>query len=168
MVNKKIAVYGIIVATYTAISLLMSSFSFGIIQIRVAEALLVLCLYDKQYILPITIGCFVTNLVGIVMGTNLMIIDLFIGTLATFLSGICVYCFAKIEIGNIPLLSLLLPAIINGIMVGMELHFYFPVNIFLSMVYVGLGEFVSVTILGLLIYRPIGRAIKSYEMEWYN
>ena len=56
MENRKIAVYGIIIATYTAISLLMGSFSFGMVQIRIAEVLLVLCLYDYKFIIPVTLG----------------------------------------------------------------------------------------------------------------
>lgn len=162
MKNKNIPIYALIIALYTAISLLMGSLSFAMIQIRVAELLLVLCLYDKRFIIPITLGCFVTNLIGIINGLNPLVLDLIIGTLATLLSGICVYRFRSIKFHELPLISLLLPAIINGVMVGMELYFYFPMNPFLLMLYVGMGELISVTLLGILLYKPIGKAIKPY------
>lgn len=162
MSNKRLALYGIIISSYTAISLLLGSFSFGMIQVRVAEVLLVLCLYDKKYILPVTLGCFVTNFIGVINGLNPLIIDLIIGTLATYLSGVAVFYFKNIKLFNLPIISLLLPALINGIMIGTELAFYFPVNIFLLIIYVAVGELLSVTILGLILYKPIGRAIEGY------
>jgi len=161
MKSRLLTTYAIIISTYTAISLLLGSFSFGVVQIRIAEALLVLCLYDKKYIVPITLGCFVTNFIGIINGLNPLIMDLIIGSLATLLSGFAVYYFRNIMLFNHPLLSLFLPALINGVMVGIELAFYFPVSIPLLIGYVGLGEFVSVSIFGLLIYKPIGRAISK-------
>lgn len=167
MENKKIPIYALIIAIYTAISLLMGNLSFGMIQIRLAELLLVLCLYDSKFIIPITLGCFVTNLIGVINGLNPLVLDLIIGTFATLLSGLCVYRFRNIRIHNLPLLSLLSPTIINGVMVGMELCLYFPIKPLLMMLYVGLGELVSVTLLGLLLHKPIGKAIKPY-IEWYN
>lgn len=162
MQNKKVSIYAIIIAIYTAISLLMGSLSFGMIQIRIAELLLVLCLYDSKFIIPVTLGCFVTNLIGIINGLNPLVLDLIFGTLATLISGLCVYYFRNIRFYGMPLLSLLLPVIINGVMVGIELSFYFSMSPFILMIYVGLGELVSVTILGLLLYKPIGKAIKPY------
>ena len=162
MANRKLAIYAAIVASYTVISLLLGSLSFGMIQFRVAEVLLVLCLYDKKFIVPVSIGCLVTNFIGIINGLNPLILDLLIGTLATLISGFCVYGCRNIRWFNMPILSLLLPVIINGVLIGLELCFYFPMSPLMLMIYVGLGEFVSVTILGLLLYKPIGKAIKQY------
>lgn len=162
MENKKVALYSVIIAAYTAISLLMGSFSFGMIQIRIAEVLLVICLFDKQFILPITLACFVTNLIGVISGFNPLIMDVIIGTLATFISAISVYYLRDITFKGLPILSLFLPTIINGVLVGIELSFYFPMNILMLIIYVGLGEFVSVTLLGLILFKPIGKTIKQY------
>lgn len=163
MVNKKLATYALIISSYTAISLILGSFSFGMIQVRIAEVLLVLCLSDKQYILPITIGCFLTNLLGLFYGLNPLAIDVVVGTLATLISAYFVYSFKNIKLHEIPLLSLIMPVLVNGIMIGIELHFYFPINIGLMILYVALGEFISVTILGLLLYKPIIKAIEKYR-----
>ena len=162
MQSKTVSRYAIIIAIYTAISLLMGSLSFSMIQIRIAELLLVLCLYDKKFIIPVTLGCFVTNLIGIINGLNPLVLDLIVGTLATLISSICVYKFRNIRFFDLPLISLFIPVLINGVMVGLELSLYFSMNAFMLMIYVGLGELVSVTILGILLYKPIGKAIKPY------
>lgn len=162
MENKRISVYGIIIAGYTAISLLGGSFSFGMIQIRIAELLLVLCLYDKRFIVPVTLGCFVTNMIGVMSGMNPLIIDLVIGTLATFLSGIFVYLFRNIRFHSLPLLSLIMPVIINAVMIAWELYLYFNIDFLLLALYVGAGELISVFVLGLLLYKPIGKTISKY------
>lgn len=162
MANRRFAIYGAIIAIYTVVSMLLGSLSFGMLQIRAAEVLLVLCLYDKKFVLPVTAGCFVTNFIGIINGVNPLIMDLLVGTLATFISGKCVYYFRNIRWFNLPILSLLIPAIINGIMVGAELSFYFSMSPIILMIYVGLGEFLSVSVLGLLLFIPIGKAIKQY------
>lgn len=167
MRNKTVSIYAIIIAIYTAVSLLLGNLAFGMIQIRIAELLLVLCLYDKKFIIPVTLGCFVTNLIGIINGLNPLILDLIVGTLATLLSGLGVYKFRNIRFHDYPLLSLFIPVIINGVMVGLEMYMYFKINIFILFIYIGLGEFISVTILGLMLYRPFGKAIKPY-LEWYN
>lgn len=162
MANKKLTIYSVIIASYTVISLLLGSLSFGVFQIRIAELLLVLCLYNKGFIMPVTIGCLLTNLIGIMNGTNPLILDFLIGPLATLLSALLVYMFREIRFHNMPILSLLFPVIINGIFVGLEIGFYFGINPFLAMIYVAAGEIVSVTILGLLLYKPIGKTIERY------
>ena len=163
MENKKISLYAIIIASYTCISMLLGTFSFGMIQIRIAELLLVLCLEDLKYVLPVTLGCFLTNLIGILNGSDPMLLDLLVGTLATLLSALCVYLFKDFKLFNKPILSLLMPVIINGVMVGLELSLYLNLNTLLMMLYVAVGEFISVTILGLLLYEPILKSINHFR-----
>lgn len=162
MANKKISVYAIIISVYTAVSLLTINLSFGVIQIRISELLLVLCLYDRRFILPITLGCLLANAISIACGINPMILDFIIGSLATYVSGVCVYCFRNIKFKNMPLLSLFMPVLINGLFVGYELSIYFNMNLLLTMLYVAIGEFISVTILGLLTYKSIGKRITYF------
>ena len=162
MASNKLSLSAIIIASYTAVSLLLGTFSFGLIQVRIAELMLVMCLADKSFIIPITLGCFVTNLIGILSGVNPMVLDLLVGSLATFLSGVCVYMFKDIKLFNKPILSLLMPVIINGVMVGLELSIYLNIDVMLTIAYVAMGEFISVTILGYILYEPIVKAIKVY------
>ena len=76
-----------IAAVYTVVSLALAPISYGNIQVRIAEALTILPLLYKPSIYGVTLGCFLTNLLGAFMGVNPTgFIDAIIGTLATFLA----------------------------------------------------------------------------------
>ena len=79
-----------IAAIYTALSLALAPFSYGNIQVRIAEALTLLPLIYQPAIWGVTLGCFLTNLIGAIMGFNPTgMIDAVIGTAATLLAALC-------------------------------------------------------------------------------
>ena len=81
-----------IAAIYTVVSLVLAPFSFGNIQVRIAEALTILPILYKPSIYGVTLGCFLTNLLGAMLGVNPTgLIDAVVGTLATFLAAECTY-----------------------------------------------------------------------------
>lgn len=163
MSNRKIAVYGIIMASYTVLSLLVGAFSFGLMQIRIAELLMVLVLEDGEYILPLSLGCFLANMIGVLCGMNAMVIDILVGTIATYISGVLVYMFRHIRLCNKPILSLLMPPIVNGLLVGLELHFVLDIGFMMAFGYVFAGEFVAVTILGSILGDGLCRVIENFK-----
>ena len=156
MTTKKIALYALIASVYTVLSLVIAPFSFGQIQIRLGEALMVLCLIDKDYVYALTLGCFLTNLIGVITGMDVMVLDIIVGTLATFIAGILTYHFRNIKTFGQPIFPLLWVAIINAILVGLELHFYLQLDLWANMLYVGIGEIIAVAI-GLLLFKPMKR-----------
>lgn len=170
MNTRKIALYGIIIALYVAISLALGAFSFGPIQVRIAEVLVLLCLYKLEYTIPLTIACLITNVVGIMMGINFPL-DFIFGTLATLISCLLVYYFRDILWFNKPILSLLMPCVINGVIIGLEIMYYTAGGqnmlsvFFASCLSVFAGEFVSCVILGLLLNGPIYNAYKKLMKE---
>lgn len=165
MNTKKIVIYALIAAIYTVLNLLLGPLSFGSFQIRLGELLMIFCIFDKKYIMPLTFGCFVTNLVGIMMGINTLPLDIIFGTLATLLTGYLMYKTKNILVKGKPLLSLLMPGIINGLVVGAELAAYLSnsnnfIYVFLTNgLWVFVGEFVSVFILGLILYKPFSNLL---------
>ena len=60
----------LIAAVYTAVSLAIAPYAFGNIQVRISEALTLLPLIYQPSIWGITLGCFLTNLIGAMMGVN--------------------------------------------------------------------------------------------------
>ncbi len=142
-----------IAAVYTALCFVpgLSLIAFGQVQIRIAEALTLLPLLDKRAIAGVTLGCFLANLIGVMLGLNPTgILDTVIGTSATFLATLCTYHFRNIRVFGIPLLSCLMPVIFNFFFVGFELAFLFmPDNLFLGTLingtYVAIGELIAVT-----------------------
>ncbi|MBP0980490.1 MAG: QueT transporter family protein, partial [Oscillospiraceae bacterium] len=111
-----------IAALYTVIGFVMAPISFGAVQARVSEALTLLPVFGIQNVWGITIGCFLTNLIGLATGANILgSLDIIFGTAATFTAGILTYMFRNIKIKGMPLLSALPPIIINAFVVGWEL-----------------------------------------------
>ncbi len=141
-----------IAAVYTAVSLALAPISYGPIQVRIAEALTLLPLIYQPSIWGVTVGCFLTNLIGAMMGFNPTgVLDAFIGTLATLLAAVCTYKLKDKTIKGFPLLAVLMPVIFNFFLVGIELGcLYFPDNILfgslLSGVEVAAGELISVLV----------------------
>ncbi len=152
MNSKTIAKTAMIAAIYTVISLALAPFSFGNIQVRIAEALTLLPLIYKYGITGITLGCFLTNLLGAMMGVNPTgYLDAIVGTAATLMAAIATYKLKDYTIKDIPVLSILMPVIFNGIIVGIELGvLYFPENVVTGSIICGIevavGELISVIV----------------------
>lgn len=151
-----------IAAVYTVVSLALAPISYGNIQVRIAEALTILPLLYKPSIYGVTLGCFLTNLLGAFMGVNPTgFIDAIIGTLATFLAAECTYMLKVKTVKGFPLWSVLMPVIFNFFFVGAELAvLYFEGNVVLGTLIMGsevaVGELISV-ILGWLLLKPLGK-----------
>ncbi len=153
----------LIAAIYSVVSLVLAPFSFGNIQVRIAEGLSLLPLISPLAIFGLTLGCFITNFIGVTMGLNILgILDVFIGTFATLLAAILTYKLRNITIKGFPLLSSLMPILINAIVIGAELTYVFAPEFSLTYfaifaLEVGLGQMIAVYLIGL----PILNALKK-------
>ena len=67
---KTLTRVGMIAAIYTVVSLVLAPFTYGNVQVRIAEALTLLPLIYKPSIWGVTLGCFLTNLIGAMLGIN--------------------------------------------------------------------------------------------------
>ena len=156
---KKYLNISMIAALYTVVSLLFAPFSYADIQVRLAETLIILVLFKKEAIYGLTLGCFLTNLIGIMLGYNIVgIIDLLFGTAATFLSSSLAYYFKNLVIFNIPLVSLLMPVIFNALIIGFELNLilfskFHWINLLILSGHIFIGQFIACIILGIPLYK---------------
>ncbi len=150
-----------IAALYTVISLVMAPIAFGSVQARVSEALTLLPVFGIGNVWGVTVGCFLTNLVGLATGANILgSLDIIFGTAATFAAALLTYFFRNIRIKNMPVLSALPPVIINAIVIGWELCImingeFHPVIFTAQAVAVGIGQALSCFVLGLFLVRII-------------
>lgn len=165
MNTKTLTRIAMIAAVYTVVSLVLTPFTYGSVQVRIAEALTMLPLIYAPSIWGVTLGCFLTNLIGAMMATNPTgFLDAIIGTLATFLAAYGTYYFREKKLKNIPLLSILCPIVLNFIFVGAELAYLFnPENLMIGFLIQGtsvaIGEAISV-ILGYVLMEPMKRLIQ--------
>jgi uncharacterized membrane protein len=166
---KKFTIIAMIAALYTAVSLALAPITYGSIQVRVAEALTLLPIIYPPAIWGVTLGCALTNLVGAMMGINVLgFMDVFVGTFATFLAAVCTYKLRKIEFKGLPLLAASMPVLFNAVIIGFELAFvYFPLEsmmfgFMISAIEVGLGELVSCFVFGIPLIKILNKT-KIFE-----
>ncbi len=148
--TEKIVIIAVVAALYAALTLALSPISFGPIQFRVSEVMTLLPLFWKGYIISLTIGCFLANLFGPVG-----IIDVIFGTLATLISAYLVYITGKFmkDKKMCVLIASLWPTIINAIIIGIILNVTLGFPLVLSMLEVGFGQFVVITIVGVPLFK---------------
>ena len=126
--------------------------SFGFFQFRIAEALMILVLFNKKHVIGLTIGCFFANYFGMSHGITTMY-DVIFGTFATLLGAYLMTLVRK------PLfVSLLMPAITNGIIVGIVISYTFTNTIqpvYITMPVIFLSEISVLYLLGIPLYKLI-------------
>jgi uncharacterized membrane protein len=133
----------IIAAIYVALVYIFSPISFGAVQVRIAEALTVLPFFTPAAIPGVTIGCFLSNLL---MGSDPL--DVVFGSLATLIGAVGSY-----KLRHNKFLVPIPPILANTIVVPWVLKIAYAESapIPLMMLTVGLGEVVSIGILGMLL-----------------
>lgn len=153
---------GIIAALYAVVTIALAPISFGPIQFRVAEALTILPVFTPAAIPGLTVGCIISNAVGVALGSNIAgPLDIVFGSIATLLAAVSTRWLSKIKIKNIPWLAPLPPIIFNGLIVGGELAIFVPEltgAYLLCMAEVALGEAVVCYILGIPLIAALNKA----------
>ncbi len=172
MNTKKSSAYyvsraGIIAAVYAVTTVLQNfiipgSASFAV-QIRISEALSVLCLLTPSAIPGLALGCALSDIIGL----GALPFDAVFGSAATLLSGIFMYRLRNIRIKNLPLLSCCMPVIFNALFVGAELAVFMPlenksrfVSCIIQFLLVAAGESIAVFLLGL----PLLKALEKRKL----
>ena len=165
--TKRLSRCALVAALYTVLCLAFAPLSYGAVQVRVSEALCLLPVFGADYILGVTAGCFIANLLGVSMGTT-MAIDVVFGTLATLLGCIFTWLLRRVRLFRLALPAALPPVLCNGVIIGLEISFFFtdgaatlPVMLF-NMLTVGLGEILSCCILGVALVRLIENNRRLY------
>ena len=140
---RKLCICAVVAALYAAVTISTAPLSYGLIQFRLSEALVVLCSIEPSLGIGITLGCFLANLFSTVTA-----LDLVIGTLATGLA--CLWTARCRRHWFIPLPNILVNALLVG---GMLAFVLFPhdllVGFLLAFLQVGFGEVVVMYALGL-------------------
>lgn len=133
----------VIAALYVAITVPFSAISFGPIQFRVSEALVILPYFTPAAIPGVAIGCFLSNLI---FGAPVM--DVVCGTIATLIGAVVSYLLRRWKFAVwIP------PVISNALIVPWVLKYAYGVPDFVPymMLTVGIGEVLAVGVLGNLL-----------------
>ncbi|WZL72913.1 QueT transporter family protein [Clostridiaceae bacterium 35-E11] len=119
-------------AIYAVLTITLAPISYGQIQVRVAEALTVLPMFTPAAIPGLFVGCIVANIYG---GGG--IIDIVFGSSATLLAAFMSYKIGKKWLVPLP------PVLINGIVVGLILHYLYQLPLLITMGWVTFGQMIA-------------------------
>lgn len=143
----------VIAAIYTVLVVIFAPISFGPVQVRIAEALTILPYFTPAAIPGVTIGCFLSAVLATADP-----LDMIFGSLATLIAALTSYGLRRHKfLVPIP------PIVANALIIPWVLRYAYdiPDAIPFMMLTVGLGEVVSVGILGMILLFALER-VKPY------
>jgi len=153
--TRMIAHGALIAALYVALTYLQNFLIPGsatwAIQFRASEALCVLAFFTPAAIPGLTVGCLLFN----ISNSAALPLDALVGSLATLLAVGGMYLTRKITVKGYPLPGMLLPALLNGLLVGWELTVYVGGGFWLNALYVAIGEAAVLLSLGSFLYYAV-------------
>ncbi len=153
---------GLIAALYVVLTLVIQPIGYGTVQFRVAEMLTILPVYTPAAIPGLTVGCFLSNLIGLATGANPAGgWDLLIGTGATAAAALLTYALRHVRVKNLPLLATLPPVLINAVAIGTELAVvYGGIPWYFHALGVAVGQFLACSVCGTILAAALNR-VKS-------
>ena len=147
---KSIVLNAVYTALYVVLCIVFQPISYGLVQIRIAEALCIMPIFDNVAIISISLGCLISNIY------NANFIDAIFGTLATFLGLLCI----KFIKTNNFFIKMLPTIISNTIIIPLVLKYGYGLTetpLIISAAYVAIGEIVAVYVLGYLLYNALNK-----------
>lgn len=144
----KIAKIAIIAALYAVVTILLAPISYGLIQVRVSEALTILPFLFPESVLGLFLGCLIANVYG-----GFGIIDIVFGSLATLIAAYLTRRMPNQWLAPLP------PVLVNAVVVGFILKYVLGAPLLLSMLYVAVGQVLACYLLGL----PLLFLLRKYD-----
>ncbi|MBG9454022.1 membrane protein [Lysinibacillus sphaericus] len=138
----------LVAALYVAVTVLLSVISFGAVQLRLSEMFNYLALYNKRYVVAVTLGVVLANFMS-----PTWILDVPIGGIATFL--VLVLCRRVTKNITNDLVKMVITALIFAISmftVAGQLTILYDLPFWATWFTVGIGELLSMTVGGMTIY----------------
>lgn len=167
--THRMATGAVIAALYVALTfaqeMLLPGTTSAAIQFRASEALMILALFTPSAIPGLTVGCVISNLLSV--GT--LPLDIVMGSSATLFAALAMYKLRGVTFKTIPFAALIMPALFNGVIIGLEIEIFFIEGAFrftsflIQAVFVAVGEIGVLFTLGVLLYK----LIKNKKLEKY-
>ena len=152
--SMDIAKIGVVAALYVAVTMCISPFSYGAIQLRLSEGFNHLTVFNKRYIAALTIGCAIANITS-----PLGIVDVIFGALGTLVMTSISYLIAK-HITH-PIAKMCVSTVVCTLFswsVALELHIVSHLPFWATYFSVAAGELLSLLI-GMVIFGALSRRI---------
>lgn len=156
---RRITENAIVAALYFALVAASIPLSFGMIQVRIAEFLVLLCFFRKDFIFGVTAGTLLANIFSTMLPW-----DLLFGTLATLIAATGVAFCRHL------LVAAFIPVVVNGFIVGAELVVFAGVEetYMLCVAFVAAGEAIAVIGIGYTLMMILKRQQGFMELIGAN
>jgi len=113
---RKMIRAAIVLGVYVVLSLVLSSISFQVIQVRVAEMMTILPFFFPETIISLTLGCLLVNL-----SSPFGLVDIIGGTACTLSAALLTYACRRIRSKQAVYIAMLPPILVNALGVGLYL-----------------------------------------------
>jgi uncharacterized membrane protein len=149
--TKDIALIAIYAALYAALVVVLGPFSYGLIQIRIADSLLaVVPLLGLAGVLGHTLGVFVGNIFSTAGPIDLL------NTIPSFAMSLVVYYVYKRTKNDYTVIGTCLAySAVLGTTVGLMLSYIYSLPLLPTIVYVALGNAIATTLIGWPIFKAL-------------
>lgn len=146
-----------IAAIYVVLTYVFAPFSFGEVQVRIAEALTILPIFTPAAIPGLFAGCLIGNVLG-----GAILPDIVFGSIATLIGAFFTYRTGEKN----PFFAPIPPIAANAVIVPFVLRFGYGVALPIPfmMLTVGIGEVLSCGVLGMVLYF----ALKKYRNNLFG
>lgn len=141
--TRVITINAIIAAFYVVATTTLAPISYGAMQFRLAEVMMLLPFYNRKFTYGIVIGCAISNIFS-PMG----IVDILVGTSASLL-----VCLGYRYINNV-WIAVLFTSVATSLSVGTMLYTLLKVPPMFAYVYTGISE-MAVLVLGAIVFKAL-------------
>lgn len=166
--TKKLVTAGVVAGLYCALTFATLSFSSGVIQLRVAEALTLLPLFFPEAIVGLFVGCALSNLMA-----GCAIYDIIFGSVITLMAGVltrlsCKFIkrfWLKVLVGGI------FPVVLNAFLLPVIWYFAYgelEMLYLLQVISLLISQTLSVYLVGVPLALAVKRIYKAEEKEETN
>lgn len=129
---KNLTRIALIAAVYVVLTVVFLPYSFGPVQVRLAECLTVIPYLFPETMWGLFLGCFLANFLG-----GMGFLDIFIGSLLTLLAGFLTSQVTQAWMAPLP------PILINALGVSGYLAYLLQVNYWYSVTWIAVGETIA-------------------------
>ncbi|WP_424684779.1 QueT transporter family protein [Enterococcus sp.] len=146
--TREVTKMALVAALYVAVTFVLQPVGYGNIQFRVAEMFNFLALANKRYVWAVTIGCGIANL-----ASPNGLLDVVVGSSCTFfVLLLCRWATRNMKSLRLKLAVTAFIFALSMFTVAAQLTLLYQAPFFFNWLTIGIGELLSMTIGGILIY----------------
>jgi uncharacterized membrane protein len=133
----------LVAAIYAVLTLMLPMLSYGPIQLRFSEIMVLLVFYNRRFVPGLVLGCMIANL-----ASPIAFFDVIFGSLASYIAFQFIQRQKNLFVASLfQVLSMVIPALLTYLLLDNSVSFIIMLLQFMA------SEFIVVSILGVIIFK---------------